>query len=81
MWSSDYTFNPASDGSVARRVGTQPVRPGSNPGGAGRSVSVSLDIGGSFVLFSTLAPIPLPPALFRWIVVVYLACLCLKDSL
>ena len=44
------TFIPASDGSLARRVGTQPVRPGSNPGGACRSVSVSLDIGGSFVL-------------------------------
>ena len=26
------------------------MRPGSNPGGACRSVSVSLDIGGSFVL-------------------------------
>ena len=43
------TFIPASDGSVARRVGTQSVKPGSNPGCACRSVSVSLDNGGSFV--------------------------------
>ena len=35
---------------MARRLGTQSVRRGSNPGGACRSVSVSLDIGGSFVL-------------------------------
>ena len=31
------------------QLGTQPVRPGSNPGGACRSVSVSLDNGGSFL--------------------------------
>ena len=40
------TFIPASNGSVTRRVGIQPVRPGSNPYGACRSV---MDICGSFV--------------------------------
>ena len=46
------TCIPASDRSVARRVGTQSVRPGSNSGCACCSVSVSLDNGGSFVLGS-----------------------------
>ena len=40
---------------------TQPVRPGSNPVGACCSVSVSLDIGGSFVPFLHTGPHPPSP--------------------